>query len=530
MFKAESTATQERYSPLLDDETVMIPIRNRRAKVALELKQDPVDATIATIAPVITKSFSRDITNKYLKKTSIYLATIGGGVLVTYFIAPVINVPMEYIIVPLSTSIAGTLLANKVNKLISVLSYFTPKIFLDENSTILQQAETRIAALRSIDNANKSDCFSDVILQLQNNILICQGILEGGSQHFANLFIHDIKTLMSVPSQTLAGRYRTLSLNETERMRTEFLDKTRDLLKPYDLASRKKLANFITEIMHNLLPQDKHENKHRVKPIFLDGPPGIGKTRLIKELSTIFSIPLLIVDMGTVSLEDMEGMQMPSSTGLPSCRPGLIMKTLTDKLKNPSDCNNLIVLLDEVDKAFTKGNSGASESTAKVIGYLHPFLQTDKLRLQDKGYNISIDISNMIVVCTANRNCFADEYIEETTRTSLQDRVSMIKMPKLEKDAKEMILQKLVDKKLTLDQNMFLWQKGCIKFLMYAQINHILDADKKPGLRDAEAAVNASYIDSYNDTLEKNYGIHSITEIIREYVGTDLPEWDRGQA
>lgn len=515
-------AAQESYNPLLDNEQpdVAVHIRNRRQPMQTKLKVLEDTLLISTKS----KSFSREITKKYLKKVGNYLLAIGGGVLVIYVLAPVINAPMMYFIVPLSASVAGTLLSNKVNKLISALSYFTPKMLLDENDEILQRAEKRIAELRKVDNENESDHFSAVIQELQKNISICQGILEsGGSAHFSYLFIEDIKRLMNIPSKSLSQQYQMrFNASARERMRDEIVKQVRGLLEPYDIGSKDKLSKFITQIMQKLLPETGAKKLDRVMPIFLDGPPGIGKTRLIKELSKIFSIPVLTIDMGTVTLEEIEGTQLPNSIGLPTCRPGLILKELTNKLKNPEGCNNLIVLLDEVDKAFTKGNTGASDATAKVIGWLHPTLQTDKLSLQDKGYNIPVDVSEVIAVCTANRNCFADEYIEESTRKSLQDRVSMIKMPKLERKSKEMILQKHMSEKVSLDKSLSLIQKVCIVELMRSKINNIVATDKTPGLRWALQMLESSYGDSYTYTLDKCYGIRSIAGIIEEYA-SDLP-------
>src|ERR1700683_1653874 len=64
------------------------------------------------------KSFSFDISKKYLKQIGVYIFSIGSSILVAYLISPLIHVPAEYIILPLSTSIAGTLLAKNINKLI----------------------------------------------------------------------------------------------------------------------------------------------------------------------------------------------------------------------------------------------------------------------------------------------------------------------------------------------------------------------------------------------------------------------------
>lgn len=497
--------------PLNDDpqEDIAVDIRQKNVVQRWSLKR---------------KSFSFEISKKYLKKIGVYVLTIGTGIVVAYFVSPIVNVPMAYIIVPLSTSIAGTLLATKINRLLSAISYFTPTFLLDENAEVLQKAEETIATLRSIDHAKGSDQFAEIRLQLQNNISVCQGILESsGSQHFANLFIHDIKTLMSVPYRSLSEVHIRHGREVVEKMRAELLRKAGALLKPYDQKSKEKLVTFIVQIMRRLLPPDGYSNTKRVKPIFLDGPPGIGKSRLVKELSNIFSIPLLTIDCGKTSLEEIEGMQLPSPIGLPTCRAGLFLKELTNQLHNPTGCNNLIVLLDEVDKGFEKNNDGMSEMTTKWVGFLHPFLQVDKTEWRDKGYNVPIDLSNVIVVCTANRNCFADPYITESTQASLQDRVSMIKMPNLERRAKESILQRYLMEKLCLDNTLSDFQKTLVENIMHAKIQEILEADKTAGLRDPLEALEESYYDFYDHHLKSQEGALpsalKIAHIIEEYCG-----------
>ena len=81
------------------------------------------------------------------------------------------------------------------------------------------------------------------------------------------------------------------------------------------------------------------------KPIFLEGEPGVGKTEISKQLSTILGVPLLRFDMS----EYMERHAVSRLIGAPpgyvgSDQGGLLTDSVT---KSP----NSVILLDEIEKA-----------------------------------------------------------------------------------------------------------------------------------------------------------------------------------
>lgn len=455
---------------------------NKRSSEANSQKQEAEARAFATILAqqkLKNKSHSFEIGKKYTKRFCVYLLAIGFFVLMLYFLAPVFNVPPTYLIVPLFSAIGGTLMGSKVNKLIDSAGFCVPKWMLDENSQILVEAEHRLEELRELDKKSGKDDYSTIIQELNNNVAVCQAINEAGSKHFINLFIKDIKLLMKIPSRSMSEVYRSnLQESQIKAKRIETLAQARKLLAPYDLNSKHTLSTSITEMMDKILTPKGYNKTTRVKPLLLVGPPGIGKTFLIKSLGKIFKAPVCVINMGKETLDKVEGMLLSSSSGTgPMPIAGLILKDLTNPHTNPSGCKDIIVLLDEIDKAFVGAGKEQSvtESTAKFISFLHHFLQVDIMKMHDKGYNVMYGIENVYVVCTANRNCFLDSFIEPTTRNSLMDRVNVINMPDLTKSAKIDILKGLLKDRLKADAELSPLQKLMAEQFMETIILQIVE-------------------------------------------------------
>lgn len=495
------------------EESVKIDIKKSREEFSSFVKKDKTH-----------KSFRFDIGMKYGKRMFSYLLVIGFGLLIAYLIAPTLDVPPQIYIIPIAITIVGPLFSTKMNRLIDSFSFFMPSVLLDDNSVILSQAENRIAELKALDKKNENDKYALLVRELENNVSICQGINDVGSRHFVNLFIEDIKVLMSIPSRSMAEIYQAnFSQKEMREKRALMLTQAKNIFKSYDLKTRHALSNFFDAILDRTLPLKGHHHPHRVKTLFLNGPPGIGKTFLITEISKIFGIPLCIINMGTETLEKFEGRMLPSPMGLPKAEPGLVVKAATNQSNNPFNCKDLIIFLDEIDKGFDKGeNGGVKESTAKLIAFLHTFLQVDILKVEDKGFNIPIDFERVYIVLAGNRNCFEDDYIVKSTQASLRQRVSVITMPDLSTRAKINILGKILKTTLSNDSEVNKFTSIIIEILMGIAIQAVVNSQTSTLEKKPESAP-----DKISDKLSFYYNLYNVnTKEAKEKMEEDKTKKD----
>ena len=138
------------------------------------------------------------------------------------------------------------------------------------------------------------------------------------------------------------------------------------------------MANMITN------PTSKH------KAIGLYGPPGIGKTMIVKIISEELDIPLEQIALGGIT--DSSFIEGHSYTYTGS-EPGCITKALVNM-----KCTNGIIFFDEVDK-ISKTNHG--KEIEHCLLHITDFTQNHNFR--DKYMpEIPIDLSNCIFVYSMN--------------------------------------------------------------------------------------------------------------------------------
>jgi ATP-dependent Lon protease len=145
----------------------------------------------------------------------------------------------------------------------------------------------------------------------------------------------------------------------------------------------------------------------RFRPILIDGPPGGGKTRLVRAIAEALSVGLYRVDATSDLGGGFGGLERRWYSSEP-CVP--LMAVARYRIANP------IVLVDELDKASTRTDYG------RIWSALLPFLEPEQAsRYPDPCFQSDLDLSHVTIIGTAN----------ETWRlpSPLLDRLQTVTLP-----------------------------------------------------------------------------------------------------
>ena len=191
-------------------------------------------------------------------------------------------------------------------------------------------------------------------------------------------------------------------LSETMR-RLRFLGPLRPLKSPVDdwqarLDSlERKFENFQQVVRAVVRPHAFLISKgvhHRMSPILLLGPPGIGKTQFTRELQDILAVPTLFISMAA----ETNGSRLQgSSIFWGNASPGSVFEQAAWGCPDaPGGIANFIVAIDEVDKA-------GSMQYDPLAG-LYALLEVETARrFEDQAVpGVAMDLSRIRIVLTAN--------------------------------------------------------------------------------------------------------------------------------
>jgi ATP-dependent Lon protease len=178
--------------------------------------------------------------------------------------------------------------------------------------------------------------------------------------------------------------------------------------------SKEEVASMISNMI--IHPNSKN------KIIGLMGPPGIGKTSIIKSVFEITSLPFAQISMG--GAHDSSFLDGHSMTYIGS-EPGIIVKTITQM-----GAKNGIIFIDEVDKiSQTYSGDAVSHTLLHILDFSQNF------DFRDKYLNeIPIDLSNYIFVLSMNSTANMDP--------TLISRIPIIKMEGYTNTEKKEIVKK----------------------------------------------------------------------------------------
>jgi ATP-dependent Lon protease len=204
--------------------------------------------------------------------------------------------------------------------------------------------------------------------------------------------------------------------------------------------------------------------------IALIGPPGVGKTRIVRTLATILSLPFEQISMGGVN--DSSFLDGHSYT-YEGARPGKIVEAFK-KL----GCKNGILFFDEVDKI---GMSTKSQEVSNQLLHITDF--TQNTHFCDKYLpELPIDLSKIWFIFSLN-----DENLMDPI---LKNRMNLIKVPGYTAKDKLQIIDKFL-----ISQICSSLQMDSSQIILTPEVkNHIISkCSQEDGIRDLKRAIESLY-------------------------------------
>jgi ATP-dependent Lon protease len=204
--------------------------------------------------------------------------------------------------------------------------------------------------------------------------------------------------------------------------------------------------------------------------IALIGPPGVGKTKIVRTLSSILNLPFEQISMGGIN--DGSFLDGHSYT-YEGARPGKIVESFK-KL----GCKNGILFFDEVDKI---GISARSQEVSNQLLHITDF--TQNTNFCDKYLpELPIDLSKIWFIFSLN-----DENLMDPI---LKNRMNLIKVPGYSINDKIQIINKFLIPQITKSLNM-----DRTKIILTDEIKKYIinNFSQEEGIRDLKRAIEALY-------------------------------------
>lgn len=208
--------------------------------------------------------------------------------------------------------------------------------------------------------------------------------------------------------------------------------------------------------------------------IALIGPPGVGKTKIVRTLASILSLPFEQISMGGVN--DSSFLDGHSYT-YEGARPGKIVESFK-KL----GCKNGILFFDEVDKI---GSSSRSQEVSNQLLHITDF--TQNTHFCDKYLpELPIDLSKIWFIFSLND--------ENAMDPILKNRMNLIKVPGYSVKDKLQIIDKFLIPQITQSLNPERKQDASQIILTDEVKTYIINkCSQEDGIRDLKRAIEALY-------------------------------------
>jgi len=176
--------------------------------------------------------------------------------------------------------------------------------------------------------------------------------------------------------------------------------------------------------------------------LYLQGPPGVGKTYITRYISKI---------MGTKAIELRVGEDVGSIIGKQG-EPGSFLDSIT----KDGATRNAIIFIDELEKIVNKKNSS--------LDFFLPLLNPDEPTFYSPYLKADIDISHFCFITAGN---------DPIENEALKSRMTTVILEKLNKETKKKVVDNILLRELGENPD-----RSLVK-----EIEWITEQDKKPGVR-----------------------------------------------
>jgi ATP-dependent Lon protease len=352
--------------------------------------------------------------------------------------------------------------------------------YRDELGSIINNYKTRLVSFDELMSIQKkkeelkkinlnSDDIEKKILKLDidyySQAQIYQKFIKLSSMSPMDSEYHKLKdwinTVIDIPFTTI----KPTTLNNTDTHINLILTEIKQKL-DNEIYGMEQIKEELLLILNHRL-SNPNASDHSIALI---GPPGVGKTKIVRTLASILSLPFEQISMGGIN--DGSFLDGHSYT-YEGSRPGKIVESLK-KL----ECKNGILFFDEVDKI---GHSSRSQEVSNQLLHITDF--TQNTIFCDKYLpELPIDLSKIWFIFSLN-----DENLMDPI---LKNRMNLIKIPGYSVKDKIQIINKFlipeITKSLSMDQT---------QIILTDEIKvHIINkCSQEEGIRDLKRAIESLF-------------------------------------
>ncbi len=277
----------------------------------------------------------------------------------------------------------------------------------------------------------------------------------------ANIIRTFLDTILSLPFQEMA----------TEEINLKTIEKT--------LQENHYGLQKVKERILEYLAMELYVKKQSSNILCLVGPPGVGKTSIVKSVATALQRKFVRVSLGGVNDEaEIRGHRRTYIGAM----PGRIIKAMQE-----AEIINPIILLDEIDKIGTSHKGNPASALLEILD----FEQNQNFR--DHYIEVSYDLSHVLFICTAND--------VSTIPKPLLDRMELIELHSYTENEKIHIAQKHLlpaQKKLyDVPTNLISFHKSALPFLIQGYT-------KEAGVRTLSRLLDSLYAKALRSYFHAN--------------------------